>query len=60
MAKSELTDKQKAFINHYIQCWNATEAARRAGYQGNDNTLAVVGHENLSKPNIYNAIEKRM
>jgi len=55
-----LTDKQQAFINHYIQIWNATEAARRAGYQGNDNTLAVVGHENLRKPNVCNEIERRM
>lgn len=58
--KNGLTAKQKAFINHYIQIWNAAEAARRAGYQGNSNTLAVVGHENLSKPNIWTEIERRM
>jgi phage terminase small subunit len=27
-----LTDKQRAFIDHYLQSWNASEAARRAGY----------------------------
>jgi phage terminase small subunit len=29
---SKLTPKQRAFVEHYLQCWNATEAARRAGY----------------------------
>jgi phage terminase small subunit len=27
-----LTRKQRVFIAEYLQCWNATEAARRAGY----------------------------
>lgn len=27
-----LTDKQRVFIEHYLTCWNATEAARQAGY----------------------------
>ncbi len=27
-----LTDKQEAFVNWYLQLWNASEAARRAGY----------------------------
>lgn len=58
--KQELTDKQQAFINAYVQCWNATESARIAGYQGNNNTLGVVGHENLSKPKVFAAIEQRM
>lgn len=29
---SDPTDKQKVFIEEYLTCWNATEAARRAGY----------------------------
>src|SRR3990167_11125370 len=32
MAKLKFTDKQQKFINEYLKCWNATEAARRAGY----------------------------
>lgn len=31
MAK-RLTNRQRAFIAHYVETWNATEAARRAGY----------------------------
>jgi hypothetical protein len=27
-----LTDKQRVFVEQYLMCWNATEAARRAGY----------------------------
>lgn len=29
---TELTDKQRAFIEHYLVCLNGAEAARRAGY----------------------------
>lgn len=55
-----MTDKQKIFCEKYIQCWNATEAARQAGYSGDDNTLGVVGYENLRKPKIKEYIEDRM
>lgn len=57
---SGLTDKQKVFIEAYLGCWNATEAARRAGYEGNDNTLGSVGWENLQKPAIADRIKKRL
>lgn len=55
-----LTDKQRAFIEHYLQLWNGTEAARRAKYQGNDNTLASIASENLRKPKIREEIERRI
>lgn len=29
---SDLTDKQRAFVEHYVLCLNGAEAARRAGY----------------------------
>lgn len=32
-SKSGMTDRQKAFADYYIECGNATEAARRAGYK---------------------------
>lgn len=56
-AKS-LTDKQKVFIECYLQCWNASEAARLAGYSVS--AAAVIGHENLIKPNIKAAINARL
>lgn len=55
-----LTNKQRIFVDEYLKCWNATEAARRAGYKGNDNTLAVVGHDNIRKPNISAEIQSRL
>lgn len=44
-----LTGKQKKFAVEYVQCLNATEAARRAGYQGGDASLSQIGYENLRK-----------
>jgi phage terminase small subunit len=57
---ARLTNKQRLFIEHYLQCWNGTEAARRAGYNGNDNTLGSIGSENLTKPKIRDEIERRI
>lgn len=56
-AKQKFTIKQQRFIDSFDG--NATEAARKAGYKGNEATLAQVGAENLRKPYITKAIEKR-
>jgi phage terminase small subunit len=53
----KLTTKQNKFIEYYAG--NATEAARMAGYKGNDATLRAIASENLTKPNILQAIKKR-
>lgn len=45
-----LSNKQRAFVEHYLTCWNATEAARRAGYSVK--TARSIGSENLTKPDI--------
>lgn len=55
---SKLTDKQQAFINHYLQCWNATEAAINAGYS--ERSAQQIGHENLTKPVIQEQIRLRL
>ena len=47
---AKLTEKQQRFADEYIRLGNATEAARLAGYS--PKTAAVVGAENLIKPNI--------
>lgn len=54
----ELTVKQKRFIEEYTIDFNATQAAIRAGYS--ENTASVIGHENLRKPNISEAIKERL
>ena len=46
-----LTEKQKRFVDYYIETGNATEAARRAGYRGGN--LNRIASENLSKLDIY-------
>ncbi len=58
MSKKRFTIKQKGFINAYILCLNATEAARRAGYKGDYGTLRAIGSENLTKPNIRAEIDR--
>lgn len=57
----ELTGKQKAFVNAYLgeAKFNATHAARLAGYKGDDTTLAAVGYENLRKPQIEAEVRAR-
>ena len=53
----ELTPKQKAFADYYIECGNQTESSRRAGYS--ERTAAVIGNENLKKPNVIKYISER-
>jgi len=52
-----LTPKQKAFADYYIECGNATEAAKRAGYK--DSSARQIGAENLTKPSISAYIAER-
>lgn len=47
----ELTERQKRFIDYYIQTGNATESCRLAGYKGKN--LNRVDYENLSKLDFY-------
>lgn len=53
-----LTDKQSAFVSHYLASWNATQAAIRAGYSAK--TARSIGAENLTKPDIQAAIQARL
>lgn len=53
----KLTPKQKAFADEYLKCGNATEAARKAGY--NEKSARQIATENLSKPSISAYIAER-
>lgn len=53
-----MSEKQKAFCDHYIKSLNATEAAKEAGYS--EKTARSMGSENLTKPNIKEYIELRL
>lgn len=52
---ANLTPKQQRFVDEYLIDLNATQAAIRAGYS--EKTAAVIGAENLIKPNIQEAIQ---
>lgn len=60
MSANDLTIKQERWLNTYLETGNATEAARQAGYKGNDDTLRNVGAQNLSKLYIKRRIEQRL
>ena len=54
---SNLTPKQDAFVKAYLlNGGNATQAAIDAGYKADN--AAVIGSENLTKPNIKAAIDE--
>lgn len=53
-----LTTKQQQFVDAYIACLNATEAAKRAGYS--ERTAYSIGWENLKKPEIAAAVSAAM
>lgn len=50
-----LTPKQARFVHEYLVDLNATQAAIRAGYA--PRTARIIAAENLSKPNIQEAIQ---
>ena len=53
MTRPRLTNKQKKWAEGYIQHFNATKAAKEAGYDtDSEGCLAVIGSENLRNPNI--------
>jgi phage terminase small subunit len=62
MAKTEqkpqkMTEKQKAFCDFYLQSFNGTQSAIKAGYS--EETAQQIASENLSKPLIQDYIKER-
>ncbi len=53
---NKLTEKQKRFIDYYIETANATESAKKAGYS--EKTAKNIGAENLTKLNFF--IQKKL
>lgn len=53
---NKLTEKQKRFIDYYVETANATESAKRAGYS--PKTAKNIGAENLTKLNYF--IQERL
>ena len=53
-----LTRKQRVFIDEYLKCWNASEAARRAGYSVD--TAGSQGNRLLKNAEISAEIDARV
>ena len=53
-----LNERQKAFCEYYAACFNATEAAKKAGYS--PKTARSTGAENLTKPDIQKYLQQLM
>lgn len=51
-----LTGKRRVFVEQYLECWNATEAARRAGYKH----PGQQGHRLLKNVQIQAVIDQRL
>ena len=54
----KLTEKQRRFVDYYVETGNASEAARRAGYA--EKAAYRIGSENLRKPQVKAAIDARL
>lgn len=59
---NSLTAKQELFVDYFVgeSRGNATDAARRAGYDGTAASLRRIGSQNLRKPPIHAAIRERL
>lgn len=55
MTERPHNERRKRFVSEYLQCLNASEAARRAGYKGRANTI---GQRLLTNVDIKTAISK--
>ena len=54
----DLTDRERNFVLEYCQCFNATEAAKRAGYT--TNCAGQVGYDTLKKTYIRQFVNERL
>ena len=54
----KLTRKQRIFIDEYLKSWNASDAAKKAGYS--QKTARFIGAINLTKVNIRKEIDARL
>ncbi len=53
-----LSDKEEAFLEHYLVSWNAADAARKAGYE--PTSARKTGYDLLTKPYIIAAKKERL
>jgi phage terminase small subunit len=56
----KLTKKQRGFITDYVETGNASLAARQNYDVTDDATARMIGSENLTKPNIKQAVSEAL
>lgn len=54
-----LTKKQRGFVKDYLETGNKTQAALNNYDTTSYGTAAVIGHENLKKPNVIAYLESK-
>ena len=55
---TQLTEKQRVFVERYCVHFNGAKACREAGYS--EDTARTIAHENLTKLDIINAINAKL
>jgi phage terminase small subunit len=56
----KISPQMLLFVNHYVVCMNGTEAARLAGYRGDDATLAATASRLLRNHKILNELSRQL
>lgn len=54
---NRLTNRQRVFVAEYVKCWNASAAARQAGYS--EHSAPSQGHRLLKNADVLAEIERR-
>ena len=57
---ADLNERQRKFVERYMAHGNATQAARKAGYKGDEATLATAGWRLMRNAEVRAAIEARL
>ncbi len=58
MSKEKISHLQQLWADYFVQSGNGTDAARRAGYKGNDKTLTVIAVRNSRNHKIQKYIKE--
>ncbi|HUV82861.1 MAG TPA: terminase small subunit [archaeon] len=58
MTSRRISKKQKVFINEYLKCWNAAQAAIRAGYS--ERSAKQTGHRLITNDYLSKIIKERI
>lgn len=55
-----LTPQRRRFVEEYLACWCAAEAARRAGYSARGHSAGTLGYRQLKRDDVQALIRQRI